>query len=101
MRLSCARAGTAATARTSNAAKIPATRFILALHACSRAPTARKSGVGDVGLRQAEAPFRQSLGRRTVGRDVAIGHYYSRPRGSGKALKTLGLRLGVGQVQHA
>src|SRR5436309_2931502 len=69
---SCAAAGEwAAPSRVMKAAKIPASRRIVALQACSRARFhARKSGGGWVGMRQAEAPFRQPDGL-TVDRDIA------------------------------
>src|SRR5690349_17698977 len=101
--LFCAAAGEMATlTRAQKATRIPARRFITGRSMRVRTRwSARKSGVADFGLRPAEAPFRQSRDRRTVGRDVAIGRHYSHPRVGGKALKTSGLRLGVRQVQHA
>src|ERR1700754_1101330 len=43
--------------RTVRATKNPAKRCMMALRACSRAISARKSRVGLTGMRQAEAPF--------------------------------------------
>src|SRR6202163_4641752 len=64
--LSCAVAGEAADPnRTVKHRKIPARRCIGSAPGVFTALRARKSGVGWVWLRQAEAPFRQSL--RTYG----------------------------------
>src|SRR4029450_11591251 len=68
---SCAIAGATPSRIKQAAARIPAKRRIMALHACSRARSrARKSGGGRVEMRQAEAPFRQPDGL-TVGREIA------------------------------
>src|SRR5262245_30565273 len=89
MLLSCAAVGATAAPRARQATRISARRFMTGAPCeFARAGSARKSGVGDFGLRPAEAPFRQSLRRRAVGRDVAIGRHYSHPCAGGKALKT-------------
>src|SRR5438128_2451681 len=102
MVLSCATAGTAAAARTSKAAKIPARRYIDGAP-CRRARAVAHASQASVilGLRQAEAPFRQSLstysrsGCRDREATIAIS------AGREKSLQRCGLLLGVRHVQHA
>src|SRR6266404_4499713 len=74
--LSCARADEKADPhRIMKAAKSPARRCIVALHARLRgAVRARKSGLARGGMRQAEAPFRQS-GGFTIRPDIASQAY--------------------------
>src|SRR6266566_1538886 len=74
--LSCARAGGKGDPhRMPRLKKSPARRRIVALRACLRAAVrARKSGVGRGGMRQAEAPFRQS-GGFTIRPDIASQAY--------------------------
>src|SRR5881394_3929909 len=79
--LSCARAGEKADPhRMPRLKKSPARRRIVALRACLRAAVrARKSGVGRDGMRQAEAPFRQS-GGFTIRPDIAASSLQHRGR---------------------
>src|ERR1700732_2182016 len=78
--LSCAVAGEAANPnRTVKHKKIPARRCIGSAPGVFTALCARKSRVGWVWLRQAEAPFRQSVGL-AVRRDIA-GQNNNRMRG--------------------
>src|SRR5882762_4827198 len=73
--LSCASAGERADPhRIARLNKSPARRCIMALRYVFAACCARKSGVGDGGMRQAEAPFRQS-GGLTIRPDIAARAY--------------------------
>src|SRR5215813_7561722 len=91
MVFSCAAAGTAAAARANNATKIPARRFMYGApcpiaHAIAHANRAS----GDFRLRQAEAPFRQSLAdAQSAG--MSLGGQYQ-DGGPGKAGFRVGLR---------
>src|SRR5260370_40055279 len=82
--LSCASAGDeAAPQRIVKAKKNPARRCIMAIRYVFAACCARKSSVGDSGMRQAEAPFRQS-GGFTIRPDIAARRLPHR-RGEEKA----------------
>src|SRR5216684_5805890 len=96
--LSCARTGDeVAPHRMAKLKKSWARRCIVALRACLRAAVrARNSGLGRGGMRQAEAPFRQS-GGFTIRPDIAASSLQHH-RGEEKALRG---HSGAGNPAHS